>query len=445
MVNIDLVKQSLEEKGIEFLLASFVEMNGASKAKLVPATHIEDLINDGAGFAGYAAGEMGLGPHDADIAGMPDLDSLTVLPWRPNIAWLAGNIQVDGKSWGYCPRSILMRMREKAAEQGFVYKHGVEPEFFLVKRTEHGGIELADPLDTLPKPCYDQRTLSRNLDFLTTIIKYMQTLGWGPYANDHEDANCQFEINWEFDECLTTADRHTFFKYMVRTKAEQDGLTATFMAKPFSHQTGNGAHFHMSLWDQETDTNLFYDADDPSGLSKMAYHWIGGLKAHAKAYIAVTAPSVNSYKRLVTGAPQSGATWAPVYISYGGNNRTQMIRLPGPGRVEDRSIDGSCNPYLAAAVTLAAGLDGINRELEPGDPNFANMYEMPMETIRERGIERLPATLNDALNELEKDDVVLDALGQEYAGAYIRAKREEWNDYHNSVSQWEVDHYLNIH
>jgi glutamine synthetase len=435
------VKAALEEKGVEFLLASFVEMTGASKAKLVPATHLEDLAAEGAGFAGFAVGEMGLGPHHPDMAAMPDLDSLTVLPWRPNIAWLACNVHVDGRPWDYCPRTILNRMRARAAEQGYVYKYGVEPEFFLVRRTEHG-IELADPLDTLAKPCYDQRTLNRNLDFLTALIRYMQELGWDPYANDHEDANCQFEINWRFAECLTTADRHTFYKYMVRALAEQSGRTATFMPKPFSNLTGNGAHFHMSLWDARTDQNLFLDENDPNGLSEMAYHWIGGLKAHAKAYIAVTAPTVNSYKRLIVGAPRSGATWAPVYITYGGNNRTQMIRLPAPGRVENRTIDGACNPYLAATVTLAAGLDGVKRRLDPGPRNDRNLYEVPVETLRDEGIEVLPSNLKEALDALEKDDVVLDALGHRYAEAYIREKRDEWVRYHNTVSAWEVEQYL---
>ena len=443
MATLSDVKGTIERQGIEFLLASFVEMTGASKAKLVPAMHLEGLLKDGAGFAGYAVGEMGLGPHHPDMAAIPDLDSLTVLPWRPNMGWLASNLTVEGKSWPYCPRTILNRMRTRAAEQGYVYKYGVEPEFFLVKRTPNG-IELADPLDTLAKPCYDQRTLNRNLDFLTTLIRHMQTLGWNPYANDHEDANCQFEINWQFAECLTTADRHTFFKYMVRALAEQNGWAATFMPKPFSNLTGNGAHFHMSLWDAQTDRNLFLDESDPSGLSEMAYHWIGGLKAHARAYSGITAPTVNSYKRLVFGAPRSGATWAPVYITYGGNNRTQMIRLPGPGRVENRAIDGACNPYLAAAVTLAAGLDGIKRKLDPGEKNDRNLYEVPLETLRNEGVEILPANLKEAMDALEKDDVILDALGHEYAEAYIRAKRDEWVRYHNTVSAWEVDQYLSV-
>ncbi|MBI4552310.1 MAG: type III glutamate--ammonia ligase [Candidatus Latescibacteria bacterium] len=444
MATVRQVTQTLTQKGIEFLLASFVEMSGASKAKLVPATHLNDLVAEGAGFAGFAAGEMGRGPHHPDIIAIPDLDSLTVLPWRRNVAWLASNVNVDGKPWDYCPRTILMRMRARARKLGCVFKYGVEPEFFLVRKTDHG-IEPADPLDTLAKPCYDQQTLSRSLDFLTTLLTSLQELGWDPYANDHEDANCQFEINWRFSESLTTADHHTFYKYMVRTLAEQRGLTATFMPKPFARLTGNGAHFHMSLWDAKTDQNLFLNEKDPNGLSKMAYHWIGGLKAHAKAYIAVTAPTVNSYKRLIVGAPRSGATWAPVYISYGGNNRTQMLRLPGPGRVEDRTVDGSSNPYLAATVILAAGLDGIARKLAPGKQNDRNLYEVPVETLKREGIELLPSTLDEALDELEQDEVILDAMGRDYAQAYIRVKRDEWKRYHNSVSAWEVENYLGVH
>jgi glutamine synthetase len=227
--------------------------------------------------------------------------------------------------------------------------------------------------------------------------------------------------------------------------AEQAGMTATFMPKPFSHLTGNGAHMHMSLWDARTDENLFLDERDPNGLSQLAYYWIGGLKKHARATIAVTAPTVNSYKRLIVGAPRSGATWAPVYISYGGNNRTQMLRLPGPGRVEDRTVDGSANPYLAATAILAAGLDGIANKIDPGPRNDRNMYEVPLEQLQREGIGLLPTTLSEALDELERDDVILDALGREYAQTYIRARREEWQAYHNSVSGWEVQNYLGVY
>lgn len=444
MAPVSELQRLAREKGIRFFLASFVEMTGASKAKLVPAEHLETLAAEGAGFAGFAAGEMGQGPHDPDMAAVPDLESLTVLPWRPEVAWLAGDVFVEGRPWPYCPRTILRRVREAARVEGFVFKCGVEAEFFLVRRSV-SGIEPADPLDRLAKPCYDQATLTRNLDFLTTLVGHMQTLGWGPYANDHEDANCQFEINWEYDECLRTADRHTFFKYMVRVLAEQHGMLATFMPKPFSHLTGSGAHFHMSLWDAASDRNLFLDERDANGLSELAYHFIGGTLAHARGLSALAAPTVNSYKRLVAGAPRSGATWAPVYVTYGGNNRTQMLRIPAPGRVEDRAVDGSANPYLAMAGILAAGVDGIRHRLPAGERNDRNMYEVPLEELRRDGIELLPATLDEAVSCLEGDPVLMAALGPEYGPAYVAAKRAEWRAYHNSVSGWELENYLGVY
>ena len=228
--------------------------------------------------------------------------------------------------------------------------------------------------------------LTRRYDFLTTVSRYCNELGWGNYANDHEDANGQFEQNFTYDDALVSCDRAIFFRYMVHTLAEQNGMIATFMPKPFSHLTGNGCHFHMSLWDG--DTNLFLDESDPRGLglSDTAYHFIGGLQAHARAYSGVTAPTVNSYKRLKLGTTASGATWSPVWISYGYNNRTQMLRIPGPGRIEDRTIDGSCNPYLAAAAVLAAGLDGIENGLDAGEPNSDNLYAIPHEELRARGL-----------------------------------------------------------
>ena len=274
----------------------------------------------------------------------------------------------------------------------------------------------------------------------------MNGLGWGNYANDHEDANGQFEQNFTYADALVSCDRAVFFRYMVHTLAQQRGLLATFMPKPFSHLTGNGCHFHMSLWDGET--NLFLDDNDPRGLglSETAYHFIGGLKKHAKAYIAVTAPTVNSYKRLRVGAPTSGATWSPVYVTYGYNNRTQMLRIPAPGRVEDRTIDGSCNPYLAATVVLAAGLDGIENRLDPGDPNPGNLYTVPEDELRRRGVELLPANLLDATRELERDDVIREALGhgrdEDYVDYFIRVKRDEWTRYHEQVTPWEINEYL---
>jgi len=439
------IRRRSEERGVQFYFAQFVDMYARPSAKLVPAQNLDDLVNDGAGFAGFAAGEIGQLPSDPDIAAMPDLRSYTPVPWEPTLARFACDVYVEGEEWPYDPRTILRRQLEKSRKKGYEFMFGMELEYFLVRQT-NGSIELADAYDTLEKPCYDLNGLTRNYDFLSQVSRYVNELGWGNYANDHEDANGQFEQNFQYADALTSADRAIFFRYMVHTLAEHAGQIATFMPKPFSNLTGNGGHFHMSLWDG--DTNLFLDEDDPRGLglSELAYNFIGGLKKHAKAYIAVTAPTVNSYKRLKVGAPTSGATWSPVYVTYGYNNRTQMLRIPGPGRVEDRTIDGSCNPYLAATVVLAAGLDGIENKLDPGDPNSGNMYTTSEDELKKRGVELLPGNLLDATRELEQDDVIRQALGrgkdEDYADYYIRVKRDEWRSYHEQVTPWEIKEYL---
>lgn len=452
-MDIDQVKALVAEKGVEFFLCSFVEMNGAPKAKVVPVTHLEDMAKEGAGFAGFAAGDIGQMPHDPDMINIPDFRSLTIVPWRKNIAWVAGNIHVNAQPWPYCPRTILQRQLEIARQKGYILNVGVEPEFMLLKRTEQGSYAPWDTLDSLEKPCYDLRALYRNLDIMTTLIKYMQEMGWDPYANDHEDANCQYEINWTYADALTTADRQTFFRWMVRTVAEAHGLLATFMPKPFANLTGNGAHYHMSLWDTSGQQNLFLDdaasTEAPSlmadGLSNLSSWFMGGILKHAKALAAVCDPIVNSYKRLLSGGPRSGATWAPVYITYGGSNRTQMVRLPGPGRIEVRTVDGAANPYLACAALLAAGLDGIEQRIDPGKRNDDNLYAMSAEELYKREIDVLPRSLAQAIDYLEEDEVVKGALGASYADYYIQTKREEWRRYHNSVSQWEIDNYLGVY
>jgi glutamine synthetase len=448
--SVEEVRKLVDDMGIEFVFAQFVEMYGKPNAKLVPATHLEDVFAEGAGFAGFAAGELGQGPHDPDIAAMPDPASFTPVPWEPNLARFACDVYVDGEPWPYCPRTILKHQMARARERGLVFKIGMEAEFFLTRQREDGTIEVADPLDTLDRPCYDMKALTRQYDFITTLSRYESQLGWDNYANDHEDANGQFESNFRYADAVTTADRVIFFRYMVHTLAQQRGLQATFMPKPFSHLTGNGLHMHMSLWDAETDTNLFEDEGDGLGLgiSEMGYRFLGGLLRHAGAYIGVTAPTVNSFKRLIVGAPTSGATWSPVYIAYGRNNRTQMIRTPAPGRFEDRTIDGAANPYLAAAVILAAGLDGIDLELDPGAPNEGNMYDTSEEELRRRDIELLPGNLLDAVRNLRADDVLREALGKtpngDYIDYYCDVKEREWKDYHDRVSDWEVTKYLSL-
>ena len=438
----DQVEARADEKGIEFFLCSFVELSGAPKAKVVPATNVEEMKREGAGFAGYAAGALNQGPQDPDVVSIPDFGSLTVLPWQKNVAWVTGNLHVNGQPWPYCPRTILGRQLERLRRKGYVLNVGVEAEFMLLKKTDQGQHVPWDPLDAAKKPCYDLRALYRNLDVMTTLIRHMQELGWEPYANDHEDANCQFEINWRYSDAMTTSDRHTFFKWMVRTVAEAHGLWATFMPKPFDYLTGNGAHYHLSLADVETGRNLFLDDRAEYGLSQLGRWFMGGLLHHARGLSAVTAPLVNSYKRLVRGAPRSGATWAPVYVSYGPGNRTQMIRLPSPGRIENRVVDGAANPYLASAAVLGAGLDGIENKIDPGKANTSNLYEASEDELARRGTTFLPTTLREALECLEEDAVVKEALGAEYAAYYIGVKEEEWRQYHQSIAQWELDNYL---
>lgn len=432
----------MDSNGIEFYLCSFVELSGAPKAKLVPATHTEEMRREGAGFAGFAAGELNQGPHDPDVVSMPDFGSRMILPWRKSVAWVPGNLHVNGRPWPYCPRTILDRQLQRLRDKGYVFHAGVEAEFMLLKKADNGQYIPWDPLDAAGKPCYDLRALYRNLDVMTTLIRYMQELEWSPYANDHEDANCQFELNWLYSDAMTTADRHTFFKWMVRTVAEQHGLWATFMPKPFAHLTGNGAHYHMSLADAETGRNLFLDEHAEHGLSQLGRWFMGGILHHAEGLSAITAPLVNSYKRLIAGAPRSGATWAPVYITYGPANRTQMIRIPGPGRIEDRAVDGAANPYLACAAILACGMQGIEHRIDPGASNTSNLYEVPREELASRGIRVLPSTLRDALDCLERDVVIREGLGDDFASYYLAVKAEEWRQYHQSVSQWEIDRYL---
>ena len=443
---LDQIKQVGSERGIEFYFAQFVDLYGRPSAKLVPAANLDDLVAEGAGFAGFAAGDIGQVPSDPDIAAMPDLASFTPVPWQSNLARFACDITVEGEPWPYCPRTILRNVLARAKDLGYEFKLGLELEYFLVRRRDDGSLEIADAYDTLEKPCYDMAGLTRRYDFLTTVSKYCNELGWGNYANDHEDANGQFEQNFTYDDALVSCDRAVFFRYMVHTLAEQHGMIATFMPKPFTSLTGNGCHFHMSLW--RDGQNVFLDEADPRGLglSDTAYGFVGGLKAHARASSALTAPTVNSYKRLKFGTTTSGATWAPVWISYGHNNRTQMLRIPGPGRIEDRTIDGSANPYLAAATVLAAGLDGIENRLEPGEPNSENLYSRSYEELTARGLKALPANLLEAIGELENDTVLRTALGkgrgEDYLDYYARVKRDEWFRYHEQVSAWEVNEYL---
>ena len=440
-----------DQDGIEFFFAMFVEMHGKPCAKLVPASSFDMLMNDGVGFAGFASGPMGQSPSDPDMIAIPDPDSYLAVPWQPGLAILQCDIYVEDEPWPYAPRVILKNELARLEERGLVFNAGVEAEYFLVKRTESGGIEVADPLDVAPLPCYDAKGLTRMYDHLTAVSTYMNRLGWSNYANDHEDGNGQFEQNFKYADALTTADRTIVFRYMIHMLAHKSGMAATFMPKPFSHLTGNGLHVHSSLWSEDGDELFMREEGDPRGLglSEMAYSFTAGIIEHGRALAGICAPTVNSYKRIGVGAPTSGTTWAPSYVTYGGNNRTQMLRVPEPGRIENRSVDGSANPYLAFTAVLAAGLDGIDRGLDPGEPNRDNLYELSPEEVADRGIASMPPTLAEAVTELVADDVLREALGAVPGGDYIDyfadVKKAEFADYHSVVSDWEVSRYLTLY
>jgi glutamine synthetase len=437
-----------EEDGIEFFLAMFVDLHGKPCAKAVPASSLDLLLNGGAGFAGFAAGDLGQCPADPDITAMPDPASYTRVPWKDGIAVLHCDPYVDGEPWPYAPRVILKRqLAALKATRGWTLKTGVEAEYSLLRRTEDGGLAFADALDSSAKPCYEVKGLTRMWDFLSTLSKHMNALGWGNYANDHEDGNGQFESNFDYSDAVTTADRTIFFRYMVHMLAHDAGMTATFMPKPFSSVTGNGLHMHQSLWTLD-DEPLFADDIDELGLSKTAYAYIGGLMEHGRATAGVICPTVNSYKRIGVGAPTSGSTWAPAYVAYGGNNRTLMLRVPQGGRVEHRAVDGSANPYLAAAALLAAGLDGIDRALDPGPQVTDNLFALTTDEVAARGIAHLPKTLDRAIEELVADPVLRAALGPvpggDFIDYYARVKQAEFDAYHATVSEWEIDRYLSL-
>lgn len=422
--------QIAKTKGIKYFLVSFVDLFGVLRAKLVPARAIKGMQKDGAGFAGFAAW-LDMTPADSDMFGVPDPDSLIQLPWNPEIGWLASDLWMDGKEVEASPRVALKRQIAKAEKKGYRVKTGVECEYFLVNQE---GSELSDPYDTQTKPCYDQQALMRRYPVVKEICDCMLELGWGPYQNDHEDANGQFEMNWDYNDVLLTADRHVFFKYMTKTIAENHGMRATFMPKPFSNLTGNGCHSHISIWDRTGKKNLFLSKNDELGLSKLAYQFLGGIMQHAVSMCAIFNPTVNSYKRIDAPRTTSGATWSPTAVTYSGNNRTHMIRVPDDGRFELRLLDGATNPYLAQAAIIASGLDGINNKRDPGDPSFVNMYE---EGDKVRSAKLLPSTLLDALRLLEKNKILKEELGAEIVDSYIKLKMMEWRDYTSHLSNWE--------
>jgi glutamine synthetase len=433
-------KKFIKENGVKYVLAQFVDIHGVAKVKSVPADHLEDILTNGAGFAGGAIWGMGIEPNGPDYMAVGELGTLSLVPWQPGYARIICDGHVNGKPYEYDSRVVLKRQIDRLAKNGWTLYTGLEPEFSLLRMDENGAIHPYDPTDKLQKPCYDYKGITRHAPFLEKLTESLRSIGMDVYQIDHEDANGQFELNYTYTDCLTSCDHFVFFKMAAAEIANEMGLVCSFMPKPFANRPGNGMHMHLSIGDGKR--NLFADKADPKGLelSPMAYHFLGGLLAHAPALTALCAPTINSYKRLVVGRSLTGATWAPAYISYGDNNRSTMVRVP-KGRLELRLPDGSCNPYLATAAVIAAGLDVIYRKLDPGTPRNVNLYDWSEAQLQEAGIGLLPQNLNAALDALDADTVIKDALGP-VADEFLTLKRMEWLEYMRHVSDCEIKQYL---
>jgi glutamine synthetase len=443
------IQADLKARGVKYCMGAYVDIHGIPKGKVVPIDHLPHMVAGSELYTGYALDGLGQKPNDDEIASVPDLNHIIQLPWQPEIAWMPADNTFKGEPYPLNTRVALKQQLSKAAELGFGFNLGIECEVYLLKQDENGSLSVPHADDKLKKPCYDLRGFMDNFTWLDKIATVMDDLGWDLYSFDHEDANGQFEFDFKYADALTSADRFIFFREMAKRYAKEEGLVATLMPKPFADKTGNGAHFNMSLYDLESGNNLFHcdPKEDPRGLglTELGYYFIGGILKHGRALCAVFAPTVNSYKRLVRQGAMSYFSWAPVFNSYGSNNRTNSVRVPmGGGRCESRNADGAVNPYLAATLALAAGLEGIREQIDPGLPQEDNLYELSEAERAARGIEFLPQNLLDAVEAFASDPLVDAILGKELRQEFIDYKTAEWNEYHLSVSAWETERYSHL-
>jgi glutamine synthetase len=443
------IQQDLKSKGVKYCVGAYVDIHGIPKGKFVPIDHLLHMAHGSELYTGYALDGLGQAPHDDEIASVPDLDHIIQLPWQPEVAWMPADNTYKGEPYEINTRVALKKVLKQAADMGFGFNLGIECEVFVLNQREDGSLQVPNPNDKLTKPCYDVSCFMDQFSWLDKIATTINDLGWDLYSLDKEDANGQYEFDFAYSDALTMCDRYIFFRYMAKQYAKQEGLLATFMPKPFSDKTGNGAHFNMSLYDLETGRNLFAcdPKDDPKGLglTKLGYQFIGGIIKHGRALCAAFSPTVNSYKRLVRQGDMAYFSWAPVFNSFGSNNRTNSIRVPmNGGRCESRNADGAVNPYLAATLALAAGLEGIREQIDPGNPQDDNLYELSEAERQERGIEFLPQTLLDAIGAFANDPFVEQVLGTALKDEFIKYKLEEWESYHQSISQWELERYSHL-
>ena len=439
--------QTLQEKGVKYLLPTYVDMHGVSKSKVVPTSHYERMLGGSELCTGAAVDGVPQEVSDEEISAHPDPASCVILPWRRDTAWFASNLWCEGKPFEPCSRNILGRVLAQGRQMGFGVNAGIEAEFYVLRDGAHGAYHPVNARDNLAKPAYDVARLLENLPWLGELVDGMNELGWGVYSFDHEDGIGQFEIDFKYSEALNVADRMVFFRLMADEIARRHGAFASFMPKPYADRAGSGAHFNISMFDPKDKTNLFEAQDDARGcsLSKLGYHFIAGVLRHLPAICAVVAPTVNSYKRLVPRGVMPGFTWAPIFVSYGGNNRTNTVRIPlGGGRVELRLPDAACNPYLGLAMTIAAGLEGVRDKLDPGEPHNENMYLRTQSQLNDLGVRMLPRSLAQALDAFEADPLGKAVMGEKMAASWLSYKWEEWHAYSVHVTDWEKSRYLKM-
>ncbi len=454
-------RESLEKMGVRYCFASYVDANGVMKGKAVPIDHFDRMLRGSEMYTGAALDGLGQSPDDDELAAHPDPAAITQLPWRPDVAWAPSFLKYHDEPWPMCSRTVLQKQIDRAAALGLKLNLGIECEAFVVRR-DGNRIEPNSPFDHISKAAYDIQLTLENYDFLDECVSTMNKLGWKVYSFDHEDANGQFEFDFAYADVMTMADRFVLWRLMMKEIARKYGWETTFMPKPYADRTGSGAHFNMSLADVKTGENISGDRNDPRGcgLSRVAYQFFGGVMKHAEAIVAVTCPTVNSYKRLIKTGSMTGYTWAPVFVSYGGNNRTHMMRVPAlrpqiegdksqqhgqnlsAARWECRAVDTTVNPYLGAAMMLGAGLDGIENDIDPGDPIDLNMYDLSQAQLDEMGVRTLPPTLLHAIEAFAANPIGRKIMGDSLFESYIKLKTEEWWDYHNAVSEWEIERYL---
>ncbi|CCB66273.1 MULTISPECIES: type III glutamate--ammonia ligase [unclassified Hyphomicrobium] len=446
---LDETYQRLKAQGVKYCIGAYVDIHGVPKGKVVPIEHLKHMAKGSELYTGYALDGLGQEPNEDEFASVPDFNGVIQLPWEPKLAWAPADLTFHGKPYPLSTRVALKNQLAIAADMGFGFNLGIECEIYLLKKNADGSLSIPDPDDKLAKPCYDVQGFVNAFGWLDKVASCINDLGWDLYSFDHEDANGQFEFDFTYSDALTTCDRLTFFRFMAKHYAKEEGLIATMMPKPFANRTGCGAHFNMSLSDLSTGTNVFSckPEDDPRGLglTETGYHFIGGILRHGRALCAAYAPTVNSYKRLVRQGAMGTFSWAPVFNSYGSNNRTNSLRVPmGGGRCESRNADGAVNPYLAATLALAAGLKGVREKIDPGEPNEDNLYAISESERSARGIQFLPQNLQDAVAAFASDPFVEETLGKELRDEFVKYKTAEWESYHLSISSWETERYSHL-